>query len=146
MKLLGALLVTTVALAAMSRADMPEEKRRPFFLAIDEFQNCTTRATIAMVAELRKYKVGLTLAHQHGEQLTSELRQSVVANAGTRIAFRVGPLDAALLAREWDNDFTPSDLMSLPNHHILLSLMIDGAPSRPFSAVTLRAPQLPAFP
>ena len=56
---------------------------------------------------------------------------------GTLISFRVGPQDAAALSKEFDPVFSTTDLMTLPNYHIYLSLMIDGAPSQPFSARTL---------
>jgi hypothetical protein len=62
----------------------------------------------------------------------------VLGNAGTIIAFRLGPHDAKALAGEFEPKFEAVDLMNLPNHHIYLKLMIDGAPSQPFSAVTMR--------
>lgn len=135
--LLGGLLVTTLALAAFSRADMQPADRRPFHIYIDEFQNFTTLSLVNMASELRKYGIGLTLAHQHLHQLDPDIRHAVLANAGTLISFRLGPEDASFIAHEFTPKFMPIDLMSLPNHHIYLKLMIDGAPSRPFSAVTL---------
>jgi hypothetical protein len=135
--LLGSLLVSTIGLAAMSRADMQEEKRRDFFLYIDEFQNFTTLSLATMASELRKYRVGLILAHQHLHQLEPEILHAVVGNVGTVIAFRVGPEDAPFLAREFEPVFDTEDLISLRNHHIYLKLMIDGEPSRAFSAATL---------
>jgi hypothetical protein len=62
--LLGGLLVTMIGLAAFSRADAPIEGRRNFFVYIDEFQNFTTLALANMLSELRKYRVGFTVAHQ----------------------------------------------------------------------------------
>jgi len=141
--LLGSMLVTTIGLAAFSRANVPEEVRRPFFLYLDEFQNFTTASVATMISELRKYKVGLVLANQHLGQLADEVREAVLGNVGTLITFRVGPHDAALLAREFGERFEPIDLMNLPNHHIYLRLMIDGAPSKPFSATTILPSELP---
>ncbi len=135
--LLGALLVTTVSLAAFSRADIPEAERRPFFLYVDEFQSFTTLAVASMVSELRKFNVGLVLAHQHLHQLEEDVRHAVLGNVGTLIAFRMGPEDAMSFAREFAPDFDAHDLMHLPNHDVYVRLMIDGAPSRPFSATTL---------
>jgi len=135
--LLGSLLVTTIGLAAFSRADVPELERRDFFLYLDEFQNFTTLSVATMVSELRKYRVGLILANQHLSQLDTDVRDAVLGNVGTLIAFRVGPQDALLLGREFVDRFEPIDLMNLPNHHIYLRLMIDGAPSQPFSATTV---------
>jgi hypothetical protein len=141
--LLGSMLVTTIGLAALSRANMPEHSRRPFFLYLDEFQNFTTASVATMISELRKYKVGLVLANQHLGQLTDEVREAVLGNVGTLITFRVGPHDAALLAKEFGERFEAIDLMNLPNHHIYLRMMIDGAPSRPFSATTILPSELP---
>ncbi len=135
--LLGSLLVTTVGLAAFSRADLPEDARRPFFLYIDEFQEFTTRFIADMTSELRKYGVGLILAHQHLHQLEPDIRHSVLGNVGTLISFRVGPEDAMILGREFQAKFEPIDLLNLANYDIYLRLMIDGAPSQPFSATTL---------
>lgn len=135
--LLGSLLVTTIGLAAFSRSNQPEVDRIPFYLYLDEFQNFTTASVATMISELRKYKVGLVLANQNLGQLSENVRNAVLGNVGTLISFRVGPHDAALLAREFADRFTSIDLMSLPNHHIYLRMMIDGAPSKPFSATTM---------
>ncbi|NOT54808.1 MAG: type IV secretion system DNA-binding domain-containing protein [Deltaproteobacteria bacterium] len=134
---LGGLLVTAIGLAALSRADVPEIERRPFFLYLDEFQNVTTLAMAEMLSELRKYGVGLVMAHQYLAQLEPDIRHAVLGNAGTIISFRVGAEDAHVMARQFEPAFEPIDLMNLPNRHFYLRLMIDGAPSTPFSAVTL---------
>jgi hypothetical protein len=138
--LLGGLLVTTIGLAAFSRADMTPENRRPFFVYVDEFQSFTTLALANMLSELRKYRVGFTLAHQYLHQLEPDIRHAVLGNAGSIISFRVGIEDAPYLAREFQRKFEELDLLQLPNYSIYLKLMIDGTPSRPFSALTLKPP------
>jgi len=135
--LLGGLLVTTIGLAAFSRADMPAQKRRDFFVYVDEFQSFTTLALVNMFSELRKYRVGFTVAHQYMHQLEPEIRHAVLGNAATVISFRVGAEDAPYLEREFVARFEQIDLMQLPNYRIYLKLMIDGMPSQPFSAMTL---------
>lgn len=135
--LLGALLVTTLGLSALSRADVEEDQRPDFHLFIDEFQSFTTLSVANMVSELRKFRVGLVLAHQHLYQLEPAVRHAVLGNVGTLVSFRIGPEDALALAREFEPVFDVLDLVNLPNHHIYLKLMIDGVPSRPFSARTL---------
>ncbi len=135
--LLGGLIVSTIGLAALSRAEAPPSTRRPFFLYVDEFQTFTTLAFVNMMSELRKYGVGLTLAHQHLHQLDDDVRHAVLGNAGTLVSFRVGPEDASILAKEFQPVFGVGDLVNLPNRKVYLKLMIDGAPSRPFSADTL---------
>lgn len=136
--LLGGLLVTTVGLAAFSRAEMPEYDRRAHWLYIDEFQSFTTLSFANMLSELRKYRVGMVLAHQYLHQLDPEIRHAVLGNAATLIAFRLGAQDAASMAREFEPVFDRTDLLTLPNHHIYLKLLIDGEPSRPFSATILK--------
>src|SRR5258708_990768 len=135
--LLGGLLVTTIGMAAYSRADIPADKRRDFFVYIDEFQSFTTLALANMLSELRKYRVGFTVAHQYMHQLDPDILHAVLGNAATIIAFRVGAEDAPYMTQEFHDRFEPIDLMQLPNYHIYLKLMIDGMPSKPFSAGTL---------
>jgi type IV secretory pathway TraG/TraD family ATPase VirD4 len=138
--LLGALLVTRIGLAALSRADEHAENRRPFFAYVDEFQNFTTLSFASMLSELRKYRVGLVLAHQYLGQLLPEVRDAVLGNAGSIVAFRVGPQDAATFERQFLRVFSELDLMNLPNHQIYVRLMVDGQVTRPFSAETLSPP------
>lgn len=133
-RIVGGLIVSTIGLAAFSRSGLPQLARQPFYLHVDEFQNFTTLAFAGMMSELRKYGVGLTLAHQHLFQLEPAIRHAVLGNAGTLIAFRLGPEDAQLFAAEMAPKFGVLDLINLPNHHAYLKLMIDGAPSPPFSA------------
>jgi type IV secretory pathway TraG/TraD family ATPase VirD4 len=135
--LLGGLLVTTIGLAAFTRADMAATARRPFFVFIDEFQSFTTLGVVNMFSEMRKYRVGFTVAHQYLHQLEPDVRHSVLGNAGTIISFRVGAEDAPYIAREFQDIFAEADLISLENYRIYLKLLIDGMPSKPFSAITL---------
>jgi hypothetical protein len=136
--ILGSFLVSTLGLAAFSRAEEPPESRRPFFLYLDEFQNFTTHMLANMMSELRKYGLGLTLAHQYLHQLEPDIRHAVLGNAGTVISFRVGAEDAPFLAREFQPTFQLEDLLNLANREIYLRLMIDGTPSWPFSAQTIK--------
>jgi type IV secretory pathway TraG/TraD family ATPase VirD4 len=143
--LLGGLLVTTIGHAAFSRADTPPAERRDFFVYIDEFQSFTTLALANMLSELRKYRVGFTVAHQYLNQLEPDVRHAVLGNAGSIISFRVGVEDAPYLVREFHGRFAEIDLLQLPNYRVYLKLMIDGTPSTPFSAVTLE-PTTPPSP
>ncbi len=136
--LLGSLLVATIGFAALRRADIPEEERQDFYLYLDEFQNFTTLSLANMLSELRKYKVGMVLAHQYISQLDTEVRDAILGNVGTIISFRIGMLDTKIVAGEFYPIFSAEDLIKLPNYHIYLKLMIDGVVSRPFSAVTVR--------
>ncbi len=135
--LLGSLLITALQLAAMSRADVPEEQRRPFFLYVDEFQNFATESFATILSEARKYRLGLTLAHQYLAQLDDATRAAVFGNIGTMIAFQVGADDAEAVAEQLGADVSPPDLLQLPKHTATVRLLIDGMPSRPFTMKTL---------
>ena len=135
--LLGAILVSGIGVAALSRAEQPEENRRDFFLYLDEFQNFTTLSLATMLAELRKYRVSLVLAHQYLTQLDEEVRDAILGNVGTILAFRVGLTDAEILEKEFWPEFREADLVRQPNYHLYLKLIIDGTVNRPFSAETV---------
>ena len=135
--LLGGLLVTTIGLAGYSRADADPAGRRDFFVYVDEFQSFTTLALANMLSEMRKYRLGFTVAHQYLHQLEPDVRHAILGNAGTILAFRVGVEDAPYFAREFSEVFDESDLVQLPNYRVYLKLMIDGTPSVPFSAITV---------
>ncbi|MEX2028877.1 MAG: CxxC-x17-CxxC domain-containing protein [Candidatus Paceibacterota bacterium] len=139
--LLGGMIITKIQLAAMERVRIPEESRRDFYLYVDEFQNFVTDAFAGILSEARKYRLNLTVAHQYTAQLISEkssaVRDAVFGNVGTMIVFRVGADDAEFLEKEFEPEFTPQDIVNLPNYKIYLKLMIDGVTSRPFSAKTL---------
>lgn len=138
--LLGALLLTQVHLAALSRQDQPEGVRRDFYVYVDEFGSLLTPSVADLLTEGRKYRLNLVLAHQHMGQVPENIMKGVLGNAGTIVSFRVGAEDAETLAKEFSPVFTVEDLVSLPKHQIYLRLMIDGVPSRPFSATTLPPP------
>ena len=136
--ILGALLVSSISSAAFSRVDTEEDKRTPFMVYMDEFHNFTTLSLVNMFSELRKFKVGLTLAHQYIHQLDDEIRHAILGNTGTIISFRVGTEDALYLTKEMFPVFGLEDFINLPNRCIYLKLMINGIPSQPFSAITIQ--------
>jgi CxxC-x17-CxxC domain-containing protein len=125
----------------MERVRISEDERKDFYLYVDEFQNFVTDSFASILSEARKYRLNLTVAHQYTAQLVSDkssaVRDAVFGNVGTMIVFRCGAEDADFLEKEFDPEFTPQDIVSLPNYKIYLKLMIDGITSRPFSAKTL---------
>lgn len=132
--LLGSMIITKIQLAAMSRVNILEEKRKDFYLYIDEFQNFTTDSFANILSEARKYRLNLIMANQYIEQLGETVRAAVFGNVGTLILFRVGAVDAEELVREFTPVFTEEDIVNLPKYEIYLKLMIDGVASDPFSA------------
>ncbi len=135
--LLGALLITKLQLAAMSRVDIPEERRNDFYLYVDEFQNFATESFANILSEARKYRLALTLSHQYIAQMDEMVRDAVFGNMGTLISFRVGAEDAEFIEKEMLPYFRAQDLVNLGKYQIYLKLMIDGIAGRPFSAKTL---------
>lgn len=138
--LLGAMIVTKIYLAAMSRAEASKQEMAnlpPFFLFVDEFQNFANESFADILAEARKYKLNLTIAHQYIEQMDEEVRDAVFGNVGTTICFRVGPLDAEVMEKIFLPTFNAEDIVNLGKFQTYLTLMIDGVGSKPFSATTL---------
>jgi Type IV secretion-system coupling protein DNA-binding domain len=141
--ILGSMIVSTLGLAAMSRASLMPEMRLPFFIHCDEFQCFLTESFAGMISELRKYGIGLTLCHQHSAQLDPKIRSAVLGNVGTVIAFRLGVEDAPILAKEFHPYFDWQDLTKRPNYDFLIKMLIDGTPARPFSATSYPPLTLP---
>jgi hypothetical protein len=134
--LLGMIMVGKIMAAALSRADRPESERTDFTLYIDEFQNVTTKTIASILAEARKYRLSMIMAHQFIAQLKEEIRDAVFGNVGTIIAFRVGPLDAELLEKQFLPTFTKQDLVNLDNFNAYIKLLIRGQVSPPFNIQT----------
>jgi len=132
--LLGAMMITKIQLAAMSRVDVPESERKDFYLYVDEFQNFATDSFANILSEARKYKLNLIMAHQYIEQLGEKVKAAVFGNVGTLILFRIGAADAEELVKEFMPIFTQEDIVNLPKYEMYLKLMIDGISSDPFSA------------
>lgn len=143
-RLLGALLVTKLQLAAMSRVDMPESERKDFFLYIDEFQNFATDSFVNILSEARKYRLSLILSHQYiaqlGTGIETKVRDAVFGNVGTIVTFRIGAEDGEFMEKEFAPHFLIQDFINLTKYNIYVKLMIDGIAGRPFSAQTLPPP------
>ncbi len=135
-QLLGSMLVTSIQMAALSRAKYKQQERIPFYLYVDEMQTFISLSFVDILAEARKYRLGLFLTHQYIDQIDERIRNAVFGNVGTMISFRVGAQDAKYLVREFSPQISESDFINLPKYSIYLKLMIDGATSKPFSAIT----------
>ncbi|MCX6806627.1 MAG: type IV secretion system DNA-binding domain-containing protein [Candidatus Berkelbacteria bacterium] len=135
--LLGLVLVSKIQMAAMSRANIPEEERRDFYLYVDEFQNFTTDSFISILSEARKYRLCLNVTNQYIAQLDEGVRNAVLGNAGTMITFRIGAHDAEFIVKEFE-EISESDLVNLNNYNAYIKLLIDGVASKPFSLKTIR--------
>ena len=149
-RMLGVLFTTKIYLAALSRSDMAKselEMANPCNFFVDEFQSFANSSFSDILSEARKYKLNLVMAHQYLGQLYSDdsgggdvIRDAVFGNVGTFISFRVGPVDAEIISKQFAPDILEEDLVALPRYHIYLTLNIDGAGSAPFSARTFYEP------
>jgi hypothetical protein len=113
--LLGSLLVSKIHQVSLLRQDRSEESRRPFFLYLDEFHHVATPSMAGLFSGARKYRLGVTVAHQDLYQLRAsvpEVERAVLANAYTRIAFQLGDEDARTLGQNFSY-FTADDLGNL---------------------------------
>ena len=140
--LLGALLITAVSQAAEARRMIAEDDRRDFTLYVDEFQNFATDSFASILSESRKWRLALVAAHQHVAQLSEELQHAVFGNAGTIVAFRLGAIDAPIVAAELGID-NPRALRETSNLHAWVRLMRDGSPMEPHYLEMLPAPPPP---
>lgn len=151
-QLLGLIMVNKISMAAMSRADMPEDERKPFYLYVDEFQNFATDAFADILSEARKYRLALIMAHQYIAQLSegssmapgagkdSKIKDAVFGNVGTMMNFKVGAEDAEYFAKEYAPTLSEQDILGIANYKAYLKLNINNMSSRPFSIETIWDP------
>lgn len=140
-QLLGLIVVARIQMAAMSRADIPEDQRKDFYLYVDEFQNFATDSFCSILSEARKYHLCLIMAHQYIKQLVkkenSQIRDAVFGNVGTMMSFKVGADDAEYMTKEYAPVLTEADVIGIANYKAYIKLNINNATSRPFSLETI---------
>lgn len=144
-QLLGLIFVAKIQMAAMSRADMPKEDRKDFYLYVDEFQNFATDSFATILSEARKYRLNLVMAHQYINQLvttrfgstSSQVRDAVFGNVGSLMSFKVGAEDAEYLAKEYAPELSEQDIIGIANYKAYMKLNIHNTTSRPFSLETI---------
>ncbi len=130
---LGLVLVPKILAAAMSRSNMPEEQRRPFYLYVDEFQNFATDTFATILSEARKYKLNLIVANQFIGQMSEDIKNAIFGNVGTVVAYRVGVPDANFLQHEFAPVFSEADLVNIEARHVYVKTQVKGEPVPPFS-------------
>ncbi len=146
-QLLGLIFVNKINMAAMTRASIPMEQRKRFYLYVDEFQNFITDAFASILSEARKYELALIMAHQYIGQLVdktsaydsanSKIRDAVFGNVGTIMSFKIGAEDAEYMAKEFAPTLSEQDVIGIPNFHCYCKLNINNTTSRPFSMGTI---------
>ena len=134
--LLWAMMVTKFQMDAMSRADIAEDKRKDFYLYVDEFQNFATDSFATILSEARKYKLNLVMANQYIDQMQESVRWAVFGNVWSIISFQVWYHDSTILKEVLSWEIAEDDLMNLKKYTIYTKQLIDGMPSNVFSAAT----------
>lgn len=141
-RLLGLILVSRLQAAVLKRAARPESERVPFYMYVDEFQNFATDTFVSLLSESRKYGLGIHLTNQYLTQLPETIRDSVLGNVGTMLAFEVSAEDAKVLAKEFA-PIAEADFLGLPRFNFYIKLMQNGKTSDAFSGASI-APQVGA--
>jgi len=135
--LLGGLLLSAIQLGASCR-----RRGGPSFVVyVDEFQHFVNESLATMLAESRKFGIGLVLAHQYLGQLPESIRDAVRGNVGSIVAFRLGAGDARVLEDEFAPQFGASDLSGLGSYQLAVRQLARGRQLPAFSAETLPPPE-----
>lgn len=124
--MLGSLLVSKFQLDVMSRANIQPEKREPFRLYVDEFQNFATDSFTDIFSEARKYGLGLVIAHQYINQVSTHLMDAIMGNVGNIAVFHVGSTDARMLAPNMNTTLAPQILVEQPLYNFTLKTTQNG--------------------
>lgn len=139
---LGGLIVSMMGNAAYSRSNIREQRRRPYYLYVDEFHSFTTEAFASALAEFRKYRLALIMVSQTTTQYSSKVLESILGNVGTIICFRVGVKDAPILSRHlgWQKNrpehINAIYLISQSNYEAYIQLMVKSSKLHAFSFTT----------
>ena len=145
--LLGLIIVAKLQMAALSRTDSPESQRSDFYLYIDEFQNFITDSIATILAEARKYKLNLILAHQYVGQLSEgsgpesksygdKIKDAIFGNVGTLMSFRIGVDDAELIAKQMAPVVDEYDLINIERFNAYVRLLVNNQPQKAFNVHT----------
>ena len=138
--LLGMIIVSKLQMAALARADMPEEKREDFYLYIDEFQNFITDSISTILSEARKYRLNLVVGHQYMGQLVkdnkTEIRDAILGNVGSMFVSRIGPEDTQLLEKVYSPTFSAYDLINSDKYTWYAKIIVDNSQINPFTMKT----------
>ena len=145
-QLLWLIFVSKINMAAMSRADIPEEQRKDFYMYVDEFQNFATETFGEILSEARKYRLALIMAHQFIAQIWGSwsqkwdkpsIKDAVFGNAGTIQSFKVGADDAEYMEKEYAPLLSQQDIIGVANYTTYCKLNIDNSTTRPFDMKTI---------
>lgn len=136
MGFLGAMIITKIFQASMSRQSEAKDKRKPFFLYVDEFQNFATDTFSEILAEARKYWLWLIVAHQFIKQIPTKISESLFGNVWTLVSFRISSEDAFYIKQQFDPFLDAYDLANLSQREFYTKMIVAGQVKDPFSLKT----------
>ncbi|MBI3887606.1 type IV secretory system conjugative DNA transfer family protein [Candidatus Microgenomates bacterium] len=133
---LGSLIVPQILRASLSRQDVPMEKRTPFYLYVDEFQNFATPDFAVILSEARKYGLALTVGNQFMSQIEDDVKNAIIGNVGTIISFRLGVADAQFFSHQFAPTFGESDFLKVEAFTAYVKTLVNNEPVPYFSMNT----------
>jgi hypothetical protein len=147
-QLLGSLVVALLWQSALARMGTAATRRRPVSVIVDEVQDYLQLPGDLgdALAQARGLGVGFTLAHQHLGQLPKGLREAILANARSRVAFQLSTADAKVIAATTRRALVPEDFEALPAFGAYASVLVDGASAPWVSLGTRPLPPVSADP
>jgi TraM recognition site of TraD and TraG len=137
--LIGSVLISAAWNAAMRRTTIPEENRVDFVAYLDEFQSFGSDVFTSILAEARKYRLSIVLAHQYLEQVSQPVRAAVFGNCGTLISFGVGHADADEIAPEFD-PYGIDTLTMMSRGEVCVRSLAAGETGQAFLGATIAQP------
>lgn len=125
----GSLVIAKIQLAALKRAQMPEEQRNDFFLYVDEFQNFATQSFSELVSEARKYHLATILAHQSISQIEDrDIIKVILANVATVICFKTAnPEDEQFILPIFSPEVSKHEIGNLPLYNFYMKISVGQA-------------------
>lgn len=134
--MLGSFLVSWIQLETMKKAWVSLDDRKNFTLYIDEFQNFMTDSFVNILSEARKYKLSLVMANQYISQIQVNIQNAIFWNVWNLICFNSAESDAISLSKQFKNQVSVNDILSIPKFKAYAKIMIDGSSSDVFSLNT----------
>ncbi len=140
-RLLGITIMTKIQQAALKRANIPESKRKPFYLYVDEFQNFATQSFTKMLSEGRKYKLRVAIAEQTtSQQQDRNVVNVILANVTTVVCFRsANPIDEELMLSQFSPHISRGEIANLPKYNFYIKVSAN-EPEEPYSGETIYSP------
>ncbi|HEY1915738.1 MAG TPA: type IV secretion system DNA-binding domain-containing protein [Streptosporangiaceae bacterium] len=137
--LAGSLIVTALWQAALTRVNLAPERRRPFFVYLDEFQDVVRLSDSLpdLLSQARGMGVGAVLANQYLAQLSESVRAAVLGTVRSQVVFQVEHDDGRLLERRFAPNLAADDLMGLGRYEVAIRPCFDGATLPPVTGTTL---------